>query len=390
MADGPLKDFRILDLTQAVSGPFCTMMLGDLGAEVIKVEAPTGDTARLITRPAKNRVGAYFLMFNRNKRGIVVDVRKEHGRDLIRRLAAKSDAMIENNRPGVADRLGIGYGDIRKINPKIVYCAIHGFAPKGEMADAPAYDPVIQGFTGMAAVQGGPGGKPTAVKTVLADKVSGLTAAIGIVAALHSARNRGVGQYLRIPMVEAMMNFVANDTMVGYAFIPSDEYKGQTPKNGSLDPFRTKDGFVTIAPYTDDQWKRLVDGLGHPEWWEVPDRRERLRVCLRGIANLFPEHESAHWLKIIEDADCPGGPVHNYDTLFDDPEIVANESFATWDHPQAGPVRTVNPGMRFSETPAKFWRRPPALGEHTEEVLREAGLTREEIEELRTEQVINQ
>jgi crotonobetainyl-CoA:carnitine CoA-transferase CaiB-like acyl-CoA transferase len=220
MADGPLAGFRILDLTQAVSGPFCTMLLGDLGADVIKVEAPTGDTARLITRPGKNKVGAYFLMFNRNKRGIVVDVRKEHGRDLIRRLALKCDAMIENNRPGVADRLGLGYADIREVNPKIVYCAIHGFAPKGELADAPAYDPVIQGFTGMAAVQGGPGGKPTAVKTVLADKVSGMTAAVGIVAALHAARTRGVGQYLRVPMVEAMMNFIANDTMVGYTFVP--------------------------------------------------------------------------------------------------------------------------------------------------------------------------
>ena len=157
MADGPLAGFRILDLTQAVSGPFCTMMLGDLGADVIKVEAPTGDTARLINRPAKNHVGAYFLMFNRNKRGMVIDLRKEHGRDLIRRLAAKCDAMIENNRPGVADRLGIGYADIRKINPKIVYCAIHGFAPKGEMAAAPAYDPVIQGFTGMTMVQGSRG-----------------------------------------------------------------------------------------------------------------------------------------------------------------------------------------------------------------------------------------
>ncbi|HVN91567.1 MAG TPA: CoA transferase [Candidatus Binataceae bacterium] len=389
MADGPLAGFRILDLTQAVSGPFCTMLLGDLGADVIKVEAPTGDTARLVNRPQKNKVGAYFLMFNRNKRGIVVDVRKEHGRDLIRRLALKCDAMIENNRPGVADRLGIGYADIRKVNPKIVYCSIHGFGPKGKLADAPAYDPVIQGFTGMAAVQGGPGGRPTAVKTVIADKVSGMTAAIGIAAALHTARTRGVGQYLRVPMVEAMMNFVANDTMVGYIFVPEDEFKGQAPKNMSLDPFQTKDGYVTIAPYTDDQWERLTKAIGHPEWWQVEDRRERMRTVLRGIAKLFPEQPSAHWLKLIEEADCPGGPVHTYDTLFDDPEIVANESFSIWEHPQAGQVRTVNPGMRFSVTPAKFWRRPPSLGEHTEEVLREAGIDRKEIEELRADQVIN-
>ena len=389
MADGPLAGFRVLDLTQAISGPFCTMMLGDLGADVIKVEAPTGDTARLITKPGRNKVGAYFLMFNRNKRGIVIDVRKDRGRDLIRRLAARSDALVENNRPGVADRLGIGYADIRKINPRIVYCAIHGFGPNGPLANAPAYDPVIQGFTGMATVQGGPTGNPTAVKMVIADKASGFTAAIGVVAALHAARSRGVGQYLRVPMVEAMFNLLANDTMVGYAFMPPDEFKHQTPKNGSLDPFRTKDGYVAIAPYSDEQWQRLLTAIGHPEWWEVENRRERLRTCLRGIAKLFPERESAYWLKKIEEADCPGGPVHSYDTLLNDPEVIANESFTVWEHPQAGQVRTVNPGMRFSETPAKFWRRPPGLGEHTEEVLRELGLPRNEIEELRADKVIN-
>jgi crotonobetainyl-CoA:carnitine CoA-transferase CaiB-like acyl-CoA transferase len=389
MADGPLAGFRILDLTQVVSGPFCTMTLGDLGADVIKVEPPEGDPTRRIGRPQKNGIPSGFLVFNRNKRSLVIDLKKEHGRDLVRRLAGKFDAMVENNRPGVADRLGIGYADIRKINPKIVYCAIHGFGPKGRLADFPAYDPVIQGYSGMAAVQGGPGQKPVAVKMALADKISGMTAALSIVSALHATRTRGVGQYIRIPMLEAMMAFAANDSMVGYAFVPEDEYKSQTPKNGSLDPFRTRDGYVTIAPYTDEQWSRLLTAVGHPEWWEIPDRRERLRASLKGIAALFPEQDSAYWLKKIEEADCPGGPVNNYDTLFNDPEIVANENFHVYEHPQAGTVRTVNPGMRFSETPARFWRRPPNLGEHTEEVLREAGVAREQIEELRGEKVIN-
>ncbi len=389
MADGPLAGFRILDLTQVVSGPFCTMTLGDLGADIIKVEPPEGDPTRRIGRPQKNGIPSGFLVFNRNKRSLVIDLKKEHGRDLVRKLVGKFDAMVENNRPGVADRLGIGYADIRKINPKIVYCAIHGFGPKGRLADFPAYDPVIQGYSGMAAVQGGPGQKPVAVKMALADKISGMTAALSIVSALHATRTRGVGQYIRIPMIEAMMAFAANDSMVGYAFVPEDEYKSQTPKNGSLDPFRTRDGYVTIAPYTDEQWSRLLTAIGHPEWWEIPDRRERLRASLKGIAALFPEQDSAYWLQKIEEADCPGGPVNNYDTLFNDPEIVANENFHTYEHPQAGTVRTVNPGMRFSETPARFWRRPPNLGEHTEEVLREAGVAREQIEELRQEKVIN-
>ena len=389
MADGPLAGFRVLDLTQVVSGPFCTMMLGDLGADIIKIEPPEGDPTRSIGRPQKNGITAGFLVFNRNKRSAVVDLKKEGSANLIRMLAVKADAMIENNRPGVADRLGIGYADIRKVNPKIVYCAIHGFGPKGRYANAPAYDPVIQGFSGMAAVQGGRGQKPVAVKMALADKITGMTAALSIVSALHAARNRGVGQYIRIPMVEAMMSFAANDTMVGYAFVPDDEYKDQTPKNGSLDPFRTKDGYVTIAPYTDQQWERLLAGVGHPEWWQIEDRRERLRTCLKGIAQVFPEQDSAHWLKVLEEADCPGGPVNNYDTLFNDPEVVANESFTVYEHPVAGTVRSVNPGMRFSETPARLWKIPPRLGEHTEEILREAGITREQIEEMRKGKVIN-
>ena len=388
MAEGPLAGFRILDLSQVVSGPFCTMLLGDLGADVIKVEPPEGDSTRRFGRPLKNGVTATFLAFNRNKRSLVVDLKKDHGRDIVRKLAVKSDAMIENNRPGVADRLGIGYAEIRRLNPKIVYCSICGFGPKGHYANAPAYDPVIQGFSGMAAVQGA-GDKPTAVKMALADKVSGLTAALSIVSALHAARNRGVGQYVRVPMLEAMMAFSANDSMIGYTFIPEDEFKDQVPKNQSLDPFKTKDGWVTIAPYTDDQWEHLCKGVGHPEWWQAEDRRERMRTVLRGLAKLFPEQESAHWLKLLEDADVPSGPVHSYETLFSDPEIVANENFHLYEHPQAGKVRTVNPGMRFSETPARVWRVPPRLGEHTEEVLRESGMPREQLEELRKEKVIN-
>jgi crotonobetainyl-CoA:carnitine CoA-transferase CaiB-like acyl-CoA transferase len=387
MAEGPLTGFRILDLTQVVSGPYCTQTLGDLGADIIKVEPPEGDTTRRIGQPRKNDVGAGFLAFNRNKRSIVIDLKQNHAADLVRMLAAKCDAMIENNRPGVADRLGVGYADIRKVNPRIVYCAIHGFGAKGPRANAPAFDPVIQGYSGMAAVQGGRGEKPVAVRMALADKISGMTAALSIIAALHAARSRGVGQYIRVPMLDAMMAFAANDSMIGYAF-PEDDFRDQAPKSFSIDPFRTRDGYVTIAPFTDDQWERLTAGVGHPEWWQIPDRRERLVTCLRGIAKLFPERETAHWLKIIKDADCPGGPVHSYETLFSDPEVVANESFTVYEHPQAGTVRTPSPGWRYSETPARMWRRPPMLGEHTEEVLREAGIERAQIEELRKDKVI--
>ena len=173
MADGPLAGVRVLDSTQVVSGPFCTQLLGDLGADVIKIEAPEGDSMRRTGRPERAGFTAAFINFNRNKRSIVIDVKKEHGRDLVRRLATRADALVENNRPGVADRLGIGYADIRRTNPKIVYCSICGFAPKGKKANHPAYDPVIQGYSGMANVQGGKSGQPTAVKMALATRSAG-------------------------------------------------------------------------------------------------------------------------------------------------------------------------------------------------------------------------
>jgi crotonobetainyl-CoA:carnitine CoA-transferase CaiB-like acyl-CoA transferase len=392
MADGPLMGFRVLDLTAVISGPFCTQLLGDLGADVIKIEPPEGDSMRRNVGPQRGGLTAAFLNFNRNKRSIVIDIKKEHGRDLVRRLAVKADALVENNRPGVADRLGIGYADIRHANPKIVYCSICGFPPKGRLANFPAYDPVIQGYSGMAYVQGLKAGVPVAVKMALADKVSGMTAALSVVSALHAARARGVGQYIKVPMLEAMMAFTANDSIYGYTLLPEDEFKHLAPKSTTLDPFKTKDGWLTIAPFTDAQSQRLAEAVGHAEWWpETSDRdarAERGRNLMRSLAKLFQEKTTAEWLPVLEEADIPCGPVHNYETLLQDPEIVENESFAVYDHPTAGKVRTVNPGARFSETPARMWRMPPKLGEHTDEVLREAGIERSQLEELRAAKVI--
>jgi crotonobetainyl-CoA:carnitine CoA-transferase CaiB-like acyl-CoA transferase len=389
MADGPLVGFKILDLSSVISGPFCTQLLGDLGADVVKIESPDGDSMRKNLGPKRGGLAAGFLNFNRNKRSMVVDAKKEHGRDLIRRLAVKADAFVENNRPGVAERLGLGYADIRRSNPKIVYCSICGFPPKGRYANFPAYDPVIQGYSGMAYVQGGKSGQPTSVKMALADKVTGMTAALAIVSALHAARARGVGQYIKVPMLEAMMAFTCNDSMNGYTILPADEYKHLAPKSTTLDPFKTTDGWLTIAPFTDEQSERLCNAVGHPEWWHgVSDRMERGRGMMRGLAKLFLEQATAHWLPLLEAADIPCGPVHGYETLFDDPEIIANESFTVYEHPDAGQVRTVNPGARFSETPMKMWRMPPKLGEHTDEILREAGIEKTQVEELRGAKII--
>src|SRR5262249_18066169 len=230
----------------------------------------------------------------------------------------------------------------------------------------------------------------TAVRMALADKVSGMTAALSIVSALHAARNRGVGQYIKVPMLEAMMAFAANDTIYGYTFLPEEEYKHQAPKTTTLNPFKTKDGWITIAPFTDEQYQRIHEGAGKPEWWHgVSDRMERVRGVLRGIAKLFPEKTTIEWLPILEKADVPCGPVHTYDSLFNDPEIVANDSFHIYEHPTAGKVRTVGTAARFGESPMSIRRVPPKLGEHTEQELGWGGLDGRQVEELGVAKVIN-
>jgi crotonobetainyl-CoA:carnitine CoA-transferase CaiB-like acyl-CoA transferase len=389
MTDGPLAGFRILDLSSVISGPFCTMLLGDLGADIIKVESPEGDTLRTFSRPQKNGVSAGFLSFNRNKRSIIIDLRKDGGRDLLRRMAAKADALIENNRPGVADRLGVGYADIRRINPKIVYCSISGFGPDGPNAQAPAYDPLIQGYSGLMMLQGARIGHPTGVQMAMADKITGMTTALCMVSALHAARNRGVGQYVRVPMLEALIAFNFNDTGFPYVLQPPEEFKDQMPKGVTLEPFKTKDGYVAVGPFTDTQYQGIAVALNHPEWWDesVP-RMQRVRALLRNSAAAYQEINSADLLAALGAQDVPCAPVHTYETLFQDADAIANQLFFMYDHPDAGTVRTNRCSARFSETPMMQRRIPPRLGEHTDEVLRECGIERTEIEELRTSGVI--
>jgi crotonobetainyl-CoA:carnitine CoA-transferase CaiB-like acyl-CoA transferase len=389
MTDGPLAGFRILDLSSVISGPFCTMLLGDLGADIIKIEAPEGDTLRTFSRPQKNGMSAGFLAFNRNKRSIVIDLQTDAGRNLVRRMAAKADGLVENNRPGVADRLGVGYADIRRVNPKIVYCSISGFGPDGPNANAPAYDPLIQGYSGLAQLQGARIGHPTGVQMAMADKITGMTSALCVVSALHAARNRGVGQYVRVPMLEAMIAFNFNDTGFPYVFQPPEEFKNQLPKSVTVEPFKTRDGYISVGPFTDEQYRSIAVALEHPEWWDesVP-RMERVRAILRKSAQVYQEKTSAELLAALTKHDVPCAPVHTYETLFEDPDAIANQIFFMYDYPGVGQVRTNRCAARFSETPMQMRRIPPRLAEHSDEILRECGIERSEIEELRAAGVI--
>jgi crotonobetainyl-CoA:carnitine CoA-transferase CaiB-like acyl-CoA transferase len=270
-----------------------------------------------------------------------------------------------------------------------VYYSISGFGPDGPNANAPAYDPLIQGYSGLTQLQGARIGRPMGVQMAMADKITGMTAALCIVSALHAARNRGVGQYLRVPMLEALIAFNFNDTGFPHVLQPPEEFKDQMPRSVTVEPFKTRDGYISVGPFTDEQYRGIALALGHPEWWdESMTRMERVRAILRNSAQLYQEKDSAEILAALREQDVPCAPVHTYESLFEDADVIANQIFYMYDYPGVGKVRSNRCSARFSETPMQMRRMPPRLGEHTDEVLRECGIERTEIEELRGAAVI--
>ncbi|HUA35028.1 MAG TPA: CoA transferase [Candidatus Binataceae bacterium] len=383
---GPLKDVRVLDLSMVVSGPFAAMMLADLGADVIKIEPPEGDVTRNIGGKARGGVPIGMLSWNRNKRDMILDLKREGAAEVLLRMAEQADIVMQNVRPGVMDRLGVGYEAIAARNPKIVYCSIAGYGFTGPAASKPAYDPIIQGWAGVMTAQTTQG-KPRAVKNILADKVTSLTAAISILAALHEARTTGQGQHVTLAMIDAVAYYLMGDTATEHTFLPHDA--GKRPTMATLDPFKTADGYITIAPLTDKHWAGILDAVGHPEWFEGDEpRHERVRRCIKALIDFFPTKPSAYWLERIEAADVPCGPVNDFDSIWTDPQFVANGTFVEYDHPQGGRVRAVRSPAKFSKSDPELWRHAPGKGEHTDEVLRDFGFSAGEISSLRSSGVV--
>jgi crotonobetainyl-CoA:carnitine CoA-transferase CaiB-like acyl-CoA transferase len=383
---GPLKEVRILDLSLVVAGPFCTMMLGDLGADVIKIEPPEGDVSRVGTADARNGIGVGVINWNRNKRAIVIDLKREGASEVFLRMAERADAVIQNFRPGVVDKLGVGYEATVARNPKIVYCSIAGYGFTGPYVSKGAYDPVIQGLAGVYESQR-TGGKPRAVKHIVADKITAMTAALSITAALYEARRSGVGQHIKLAMMDAVAYYMMPDTASRRTFLP--DTPGTPPTKSTSDPFRTADGFITVAPVTEAQWTRLLSAVGHPEWLDGDEpRAERNRRAIWKLIELFPTKSSKEWLDLLEKADVPSGPVNDYDTIWTDPQYVANETFFEYEHPKAGRVRAVRSPARFSRTAPELWRHAPTLGENTDEILADFGFSGAEIARLRESQIV--
>jgi len=375
---GPLAGVTVIDLTAVVLGPLTTQILGDLGADVIKIEPPEGDIARAAGVARHPGMGSIHLAVNRNKRSVVLDLKQPAGAAVLRRLLGRADVMIHNMRAAAIARLGFDYGAVKALNPRLVYCAAYGFGERGPYRDYPAYDDLIQARAGIAALEQAPA--PRYAPTLIADKTVGLTALYAVLAALYHRERTGAGQAIEVPMFEIMVAFTLVEHLGGLTFEPPLDAGGYTRVLApDRRPQRTADGYVAVVPYTTRQWRAFFELAGRPDLADDarladPDTRNRhvaeLYVLL---AELIATRRTAFWLEGCRRVDIPAAPVNPLAALPDDPHLTAVGLFAATAHPSEGPIREVRPPVSFSATPASLHRPAPRLGADTAAVLREYG-----------------
>ena len=386
---GPLHGIRVIDLTSMISGPLATMTLGDQGADVIKVEAPGGGDHTRAGANRRNGLSASFLQNNRNKRSAILDLKTDAGRSAILRLAAKADVFVQNFRPGVAERIGVGEAAIRAVAPQIVYVSISGFGEDGPYAHRPVYDPLVQAMSGLATVQAGSDGeRPRLVRTILPDKLTGIVAAQAITAALLARARTGEAQHVRLSMLEAVIAFLWSSDMGSQTFVDDDIPQQEAASFADL-IYDTADAPISLAVQSDRQWQALTRALDHPDWLEDPRfrtvalRQEHIDERLALTQEALRARPSAEWLDVLSEAGVPCAPVLTRTATLDHPQVRANGIVVEVEHPVAGRIRQARPPARFSATPQAIRTGAPDYGEHTAAVLREAGLDEEEIGALR-------
>ena len=386
---GPLEGFRIVDLTSVISGPLATMILADQGADVIKVETPRGGD---FTRASANRRGGFSASFvnnNRNKRSIALDLKNPSGLEALMAIVAGADVFIQNFRPGVAERIGVGEEAVRAARRDIVYVSISGFGHRGPLANRPVYDPLIQAISGLTTVQAGSDEvRPRLVRTILPDKLTGVTASQAVTAALLARERTGSGQHVWVSMLDSVIAFLWSSDMGSQTFV-GDELPQQAAQSFIDLIYETADGYISVAVQTDRQWHGLTEALERPEWLDDPRfRTQELRqVNIDDRLGLTQEvlrtNGSAHWLARLEAADIPCVPVLTRNQMISNAQIAANEVVIETEHPDAGRLRQARPAAVFSETPSSPPRPAPRLGADTEEVLGEAGFDSAAIAALR-------
>jgi crotonobetainyl-CoA:carnitine CoA-transferase CaiB-like acyl-CoA transferase len=392
---GPLQGIRIVDLTSTLLGPYATQHLSDLGADVIKIESPDGDIRRRLGPERHLGMSAPYMLVNRGKRNIVVDLKKPAGRAVVLKLCETADALVHNSRREAMARLGLAYEDVARANQGIVYCAAVGFGAGGPYAKKPAYDDIIQGLVAIPALQASAGGVASYVPMNLADRVCGMAFANAITAALLCRARTGVGQSVEVPMFETMAELVLSEHMWGHTFVPPLEGMGAT-RMFERRPTKTRDGYVCHWFATDQHYARFVDAIGRPEM-KNDERFARRAQRIRNIAAFqsFVDEQlgtrtNAECVALFEKADIPAMPLNDLEHLMTDPHLEAVGFFRTIEHPSEGQLVSMKVPSRWSRTVPDNPRPAPRAGEHTREVLAEAGFSAEEIDRLIADQAVAQ
>lgn len=392
---GPLDGIKVIDLTRVLAGPFCTMMLADLGAEIIKIEKPgTGDDSRAFG-PHLNGESAYFMSINRGKKSLTLDLKTDQGREVFLKLIKNADVLVENFKPGVMKKLGFDYQSLKKINPRLIYCASSGFGQTGPYSSRPAYDLIIQGMGGLMSITGPDASQPTKVGSSIADIFAGVFSVIGILSALHSRNSSGKGQMVDVAMLDCMVaileNAVSRFTCSGVDPVPIGN------RHPSIAPFasvKTSDGYINVACGNDALWIKLCEIIGKPElaaearFQSNHSRCEHMPDLLPILNEAMSQKDSAFWLKKLESGHVPAGPINSISQVLADPQVIAREMLLELIHPIAGKIKVPGTPIKLSDTPASINSPAPVLGQHNEEILSALGYTTQQIEVFKTQSVI--
>ena len=393
---GPLAGMRVLELAQIMAGPTCGALLADLGADVIKVEKlPGGDDARGYREPRVNGVSAPYLILNRNKRGIALDLKRREGREILLRLVRHADVLVENFRRGTMEKLDLSYETLAAENPALIYCAITGFGRDGPFADKGGFDLIAQGFAGLMSITGEPGRAPVKTGNPVSDINAGILASVGILAAYAHRLKTGRGQIVDTSLMEAALQqtywhaasyFATGESPgpLGSAHILTAPYQA----------FAASDGWLNIGGANQANWERIADVLGHPEWRDDPRfatntaRMENLPALVAAMNSVLVQKSRAEWLTLLDAAGVPAGPVNSLGEALTHPQTLARGMVVDLEHPQAGPTKALGCPIHFSATPPRVDRPAPLLGEHTRELLRECGYADDEIDALAADRVV--
>jgi len=391
----PLDDLTVVDLSRALAGPYCTMMLADLGARVIKVETPEGgDDTRGWGPPFLAGESAYFLSINRNKQSVTLNLKRPRARDLLLRLLAAADVLVENFRPGAMDRLGLGYAAVHERLPRLIYCSISGFGQTGPYRERAAYDLIVEGLGGIMGITGEPDGPPVKVGVAVADICAGMFAAYGILAALHVRDRTGHGQWVDASMLDGQVAWMTYPAANYFATGDDPTRFGSAhPNLVPYQPFATSDGFVNVAVGSEGLWQKFCDALGMPIVADPRFATNAARVAHRQelldlLIPVFARRTTAEWVTRLLEAGVPAGPISRISEVMTDPQVLHREMVVDLQHPRAGRITVNGVPVKLSETPGGIRTPPPVLGEHTADVLRGLGVSHDEIEALRAEGVI--